>query len=121
MHERPVSILVPRENPASRQQPSIFGIDPHPSCAQERPGLAFRHLDRAVGCDVEKEHIAMADALRNAQTHPALALGLPSAKLFGAPPVSSKIPRLEVGPPAPSMSSAAITTCCRSAPMPELP
>src|SRR6516162_2450170 len=42
---------------------------------------------RAVGCDIEQKHIAMADALRNAQTHPTLARGLPAAQLLGALPV----------------------------------
>jgi|SRR6516165_6493127 len=95
----------------------VAGIDPHPPRPQERLGLALRHLDRAVGCDVEQEHVAVADALRNAQTHPALALGLPSAKLFGAPPVSSKIPRLEVGPPAPCLyqsSICAVESCAHT-------
>ena len=95
----------------------VAGIDPHPSCALKRLSVFFRHLARAVGRDIQQQHVHMADALRNAQTHPALALGLPSAKLFGAPPVSSKIPRLEVGPPAPCLyqsSICAVESCAHT-------
>jgi len=39
----------------------------------------------------------MADAGRNAQTHPTLALGLPSANLFGALPVKLEDPAVGGG------------------------
>ena len=67
-----------------RDEPSflalqVAGIDPHPPRAQERLGVFFRHLAGAVGGDIQQQHIPVADALRNAQTHPTLALVLESA------------------------------------------
>jgi hypothetical protein len=39
----------------------ITGIGPHPPRPQQRLGIGLRHLARAVGSDVQQEHIAMTD------------------------------------------------------------
>src|SRR5271165_4821244 len=69
-------------------------VDPLPARAKERLGLALRHLDRAVGCDVQVEHVHSADALWNAQTHPTLARGLLPAQLLGPHSVKVEDPRV---------------------------
>src|SRR6516165_7539363 len=88
---------LPKRDGRSFLAPPVVCVDLHPPRPQERLGLALRHLDRAVGRDVEKEHIAMADAGRDAQPYPTPALGLAATKLFGALPVKLKDPAVGAG------------------------
>jgi hypothetical protein len=69
---------LPKRGEPSFLAPPVACVDLHPPRPQERLGLGLQHLDRAVGGDIQQQHVPMADAGRNPQTHPALALVLES-------------------------------------------
>ena len=70
----------------------IVSVDPHPPRPQERLGFAFQHLNCAVGCDVQVEHVHPADAGRNTQAHALLASALLAARCFRPHPVKFEDP-----------------------------